>query len=214
MQVSVETTSGLGRRMTVQIPADQIDQQVESKLKQLARSARLDGFRPGKVPMGVVKKRYEAQVRQETAGELIASSYEEALQQENLKPAGEPNIEQTRNQAGHELEYVATFEVFPEVEPPQLSDITIKRIVAEVADTDVDNMTSRGKETLNHKFCIVVRTRSAVPPHDNVRPSFRPKIGAKPFAYQHHIFINDFLVHNATDVVFSENMGGEIHVSP
>ncbi|MEN8761564.1 MAG: trigger factor [Thiogranum sp.] len=140
MQVSVETTSGLGRRMTVQIPADQIDQQVESKLKQLARSVRLDGFRPGKVPMGVVKKRYETQVRQETAGELIASSYEEALQQENLKPAGDPNIEQTRNQAGQELEYVAVFEVYPDVEPPQLSDITLKRMVAEVADSDVDNM--------------------------------------------------------------------------
>jgi trigger factor len=140
MQVSVETTNGLGRRMTVQIPADQIDQQVESKLKQLARSVRLDGFRPGKVPMGVVKKRYETQVRQETAGELIASSYEEALQQENLKPAGDPNIEQTRNQAGQELEYVAVFEVYPDVEPPQLSDITLKRMVAEVANSDVDNM--------------------------------------------------------------------------
>jgi len=140
MQVSVETTSGLGRRMTVQIPADQIDQQVDSKLKQLARSVRLDGFRPGKVPMGVVKKRYETQVRQETASELIASSYEEALQQENLKPAGDPNIEQTRNQAGQELEYVATFEIYPDVEPPQLSDITLKRSVAEVADADVSNM--------------------------------------------------------------------------
>jgi trigger factor len=74
MQVSVETTSGLGRRMTVQIPAEQIDQQVESKLQQLARSVRLDGFRPGKVPLSVVKKRYGGQVRQETAGELIASS--------------------------------------------------------------------------------------------------------------------------------------------
>jgi len=140
MQVSVENTSGLGRRMTVRIPADQIDQQVDSKLKQLARSVRLDGFRPGKVPMGVVKKRYGTQVRQETAGELIASSYEEALQQENLKPAGDPNIEQTRNQAGSELEYVATFEVYPDVEPPDLGDITLNRLVAEVADTDVDNM--------------------------------------------------------------------------
>lgn len=140
MQVSVESTSGLGRRMTVKIPADQIDQQVESKLKQMARSVRLDGFRPGKVPMGVVKKRYGSQVRQETAGELIASSYEEALQQENLKPAGEPNIEQTRNQAGQELEYIATFEVFPDVEPPDLSDMTLKRVVAEVVDSDVDNM--------------------------------------------------------------------------
>jgi len=140
MQVSVETTSGLGRRMTVQIPAEQIDQQVQSKLQQLARSVRLDGFRPGKVPLSVVKKRYESQVRSEAAGELIASSYEQALQQENLRPAGEPDIEQTRNQPGQELEYVATFEVYPDVEPPELADITVQRPVAEVSSADVDNM--------------------------------------------------------------------------
>jgi trigger factor len=140
MQVSVETTSGLGRRMTVQIPAEQIDQQVQNKLQQLTHTVRLDGFRPGKVPLSVVKKRYESQVRQETAGELIASTYEQALQQENLKPAGEPSIEQTRNQAGQELEYVATFEVFPDIEPPELGDIAIERVSAEVTDSDVDNM--------------------------------------------------------------------------
>ena len=140
MQVSVETTSGLGRRMTVQIPAEQIDQKVESKLQQLARSVRLDGFRPGKVPLSVVKKRYESQVRSETAGELIASSYEQALQQQNLRPAGEPDIEQTRNQPGQALEYVVTFEVYPDVEPPEIADISIERPVVEVTGADVDNM--------------------------------------------------------------------------
>jgi trigger factor len=140
MQVSVETTSGLGRRMKVQIPADKFDREVESKLKQLARSVRLDGFRPGKVPMSVVKQRYETQVREETAGELIASSYEEALQQENLKPAGHPNIERSGDEPGQELEYVATFEVYPDIELPDLSDVTLDRVVAEVVDSDVDNM--------------------------------------------------------------------------
>lgn len=140
MQVSVETTSGLGRRMTVQIPAEQIDQQVENRLQQLSRSVRLDGFRPGKVPLSVVKKRYESQVRQEAAGELIASTYEQALQQQNLRPAGEPTIEQMRNQQGQELEYVATFEVYPDVEPPELRDLTIKRPAAELSDADVDAM--------------------------------------------------------------------------
>jgi len=140
MQVSVETTSGLGRRMTVQIPADQVDQQVENKLQQLARNVRLDGFRPGKVPLSVVKKRYGQRVRQETAEELIASSYEQALQSENLKPAGEPSIEETRNEPGQELEFVATFEVFPEVEPPALDDVSIERVTSEVTDADVDAM--------------------------------------------------------------------------
>ena len=140
MQVSVETTSGLERRMTVQIPADQVDQQVLGKLQELVRTVRLDGFRPGKVPMSVVKKRYESQIREEAAGQLIASSYEEALQQENLKPAGAPSIEQTRNQPGLELEFVATFEVYPDIEPPEMSDITIERLSAEVTDSDVDSM--------------------------------------------------------------------------
>jgi trigger factor len=177
MQVSVETTSGLGRRMTVQIPADQIDQQVESKLKKLARSVRLDGFRPGKVPMSVVKKRYETQVRQETAGELIASSYEEALQQENLKPAGEPNIEQTRNQAGQELEYVATFEVFPDVEPPELSDITLKRMVAEVADADVDNMI----EKLRKQRVTWTKVERESVEGDRLEIDFEGTVDAQPF---------------------------------
>ncbi len=140
MQVSVESTSGLGRRMTVQIPADQIDQQVESKLQQLTQTVKLDGFRPGKVPLSVVKKRYGSRVRAETAGELIASSYEAALQQENLKPAGDPSIEQSRHEDGQELEYVATFEVYPDIEPPVLADITIERQAAEIAAIDVDNM--------------------------------------------------------------------------
>jgi len=177
MQVSVETTSGLGRRMTVQIPADQIDQQVESKLKQLARSVRLDGFRPGKVPMGVVKKRYETQVRQETAGELIASSYEEALQQENLKPAGDPNIEQTRNQAGQELEYVAVFEVYPDVEPPQLNDITIKRMVAEIVDTDVDNMI----EKLRKQRVTWTRAERESVEGDRLEIDFEGTVDGQPF---------------------------------
>jgi trigger factor len=88
----------------------------------------------------VVKKRYESRVRSETAGELIASTYEQALQQEDLRPVGEPSIEQTRNQPGEQLEYVATFEVYPEVEPPELSDITIERPVAQVSSADVDEM--------------------------------------------------------------------------
>jgi trigger factor len=140
MQVSVETTSGLGRRMTVQIPADQIDQQVQSKLQQLTQTVRLDGFRPGKVPLSVVKKRYERQVRQEAAGELIASSYEEALQQESLKPAGEPSIEQVKNEAGLEFEYVATFEIYPEIEPPELGDIAIESMSAEILGSDISDM--------------------------------------------------------------------------
>ncbi len=178
MQVSVETTSGLGRRMTVEIPADQIDQQVESKLQQLARSVRLDGFRPGKVPLSVVKKRYGAQIRQEAAGELIASTYEQALQQENLRPAGEPSIEQTQNQAGKELQYVATFEIYPEIDPPSLSDISLERPQAEVTESDVDNML----EKLRRQRVTWTRVERAAANGDRVEIDFEGSIDGEAFA--------------------------------
>ena len=143
MQVSVETTNGLERRMTVQIPAEQIDQQVKSKLQQLVSTVRLDGFRPGKVPLSVVKQRFGSQVRDETAGELISSSFQEALQQENLKPAGEPAIDQVENEAGKELQYVATFEIYPEIEPPEMNDLVLDRPVVSVTDADVDQMIAK-----------------------------------------------------------------------
>jgi trigger factor len=143
MQVSVENTSGLGRRMTVQVPAEQIDQQVQNKLQQLARSVRLDGFRPGKVPLSVVKKRYEERVRAETASEIIASTYEQALQQENLRPVAAPSIEQMRNEPGAVLEYTASFEVYPEIEVPEVADMRIERPVVELTDDDVDAMLAK-----------------------------------------------------------------------
>ncbi|MCO6414160.1 MAG: trigger factor [Thiogranum sp.] len=178
MQVSVETTSGLGRRMTVQIPAEQIDQQVENRLQQLSRSVRLDGFRPGKVPLSVVKKRYESQVRQEAAGELIASTYEQALQQQNLRPAGEPTIEQTRNQQGQELEYVATFEVYPDVEPPELHDLTIERPVAQVSDADVDAMFDK----LRRQRSTWTRVERPAQKGDRLEIDFEGTVGGQPFS--------------------------------
>jgi len=178
MQVSVETTSGLGRRMTVQIPAEQMDQQVDSKLEQLSRSVRLDGFRPGKVPLSVVKKRYETQVREEMAAELIASTYEQALQQENLKPAGEPSIEQTRNRSGEGLEYVANFDVYPEIEVPELSDLKIERPLAEVADAEVDQML----EKLRLQRVTWTKVERAAANGDRIEIDFEGTIDGQPFS--------------------------------
>ncbi len=177
MQVSVETTNGLGRRMTVQIPADEVDQQVESKLRQLAGSVRLDGFRPGKVPMTVVKTKYGSQVRQETAGELISSTYQQALQQEDLKPAGEPSIEQTQNQPGHALEYVAEFEVFPEVDPPDLAGIDLEKISCEVNDNDVDSMIDKLRQ---QRATWTVADRAAAL-GDRVEIDFEGTVDGQPF---------------------------------
>lgn len=141
MQVSVETTSGLERRMTVQIPKDKLDQEVQARLKQLAGRAKIQGFRPGKVPMNVIKQRYGGQVEQEVMGELIQSSYVEALTQQNLRPAGMPHIQpaESTSESG-EVTYTATFEVYPEITVQGLENVKVERPVLEISEQDMDEM--------------------------------------------------------------------------
>ncbi|UWN48047.1 Trigger factor [Alcanivorax sp. ALC70] len=140
MQVSVETTSGLERRVTVGVPAEKVDAAVENKLREAQKNVRLDGFRPGKVPMREVKRRFGAAVRNEVLADVMRESFLEAVEQEKLQPAGMPGFEATKNEAGKDLEFVATFEVFPEVELAPFDSIEVEKPVAEVTDADVDQM--------------------------------------------------------------------------
>ncbi|SHG05712.1 trigger factor [Microbulbifer donghaiensis] len=140
MQVSIETTSGLERRLTVNLPAEIVDKEVDKRLQQAAKNVRVNGFRKGKVPMKVVRQRYGAGVRQEVLGEVMSRSFYEAVQKEQVKPAGQPSIEAKQVAPGENLEYVATFEVYPEVELTDLAEIKVERPVAEVTDKDVDTM--------------------------------------------------------------------------
>jgi len=140
MQVSIETTSGLERRLTVGVPAERIESEVNNRLQKAAGNVRLAGFRPGKVPMKVMRQRYGAGVRQEVLGEVMSQSFQEAVIQEKLRPAGQPSIEPRNLEAGKDLEYVATFEVFPEVEVLEIKDFSVERPAAEVTDSDVDNI--------------------------------------------------------------------------
>lgn len=140
MQVSIETTSGLERRLTVGVPAEQVEQEVDKRLQQAAKTVRINGFRKGKVPMKVVRQRFGAGVRQEVIGEVMNRSFYEAVVKEDVKPAGQPRIEATKVAPGEDLEYVATFEVYPEVELVDFTTFEIERPVAEVSDKDVDNM--------------------------------------------------------------------------
>lgn len=140
MQVSIETTSGLERRLTVGIPAERIDVEVNSRLQKAAQDVKLPGFRPGKVPMKVMRQRFGPGVRQEVLGEVMSQSFQEAVVQEKLRPAGQPSIEPKNMEAGKDLEYVATFEVFPDVEIAEMKDFAVEKAVAEVTDEDVDNI--------------------------------------------------------------------------
>ena len=138
MQVSVESIGAIGRRMTVAVPADEVEKQFASRVERLGKTIKLPGFRPGKVPKKMVEARFGGQVMQELAGELIETSYRDAIGDEGLVPVGGPSIEPKNLERGQDLEYVATFDVFPSIECPNVDAQKIERPVVEIADADVE----------------------------------------------------------------------------
>lgn len=143
MQVSVEASKGLERTMKIAVPAQEIESQVASRLAEVARTAKLKGFRPGKIPRKVVEKRYGGQVRQEVLSEVLQRSYAQALQQEKLTPAGGPKIQTDEVEAGKDFSFTATFEVFPEVRLAKTDGLAIERAEVEITEDDVDDMLVR-----------------------------------------------------------------------
>ena len=146
MQVSIETLEGLERRMTVQIPSAQVDEAVEKKLKDLSKTVRIDGFRPGKVPLKVVQQKFGGHVRQEVIGDVIESSYQEALMQEKVRPAGMPSIDSVNSEEKQDMSYTATFEVYPEIEKLDLESIEVEKPLVEITDQDFDEMIQKLRE--------------------------------------------------------------------
>ncbi|MGV8842561.1 MAG: trigger factor [Pseudomonas sp.] len=140
MQVSVENTSALERRMTIGVPVERIETEVNKRLQQTALRAKIPGFRPGKVPMSVIRQRYEVAARQEALGELIQATFYEAVAEHKLNPAGPPAVEPKAFEKGESLEYTATFEVYPEFQVAGFEAIAIDRLQADVADADLDKM--------------------------------------------------------------------------
>ena len=140
LQVSVETTQGLERKMTVAVPSEKVDSAVNTRLQEAARNVKLNGFRKGKVPYKVIKSKFGAGVRQEVVGEMMSQSYYEAIDQESLKPAGQPNIDPKNLDEGQDLEFVATFQVYPEITLPDLSTIKAERLGADISEADIDEM--------------------------------------------------------------------------
>ena len=140
MQVTVESTGTLERRMRVELPAERIEQEVNSRLKSVGRTAKLKGFRPGKVPPKVVKQRYGKQIREEVVSELMQKSYTDAVMQENLNPAGGPQIEPEVSKDEKGFAYVATFEVMPKVELKGLDKLKVEIPDVAIEDSDLDAM--------------------------------------------------------------------------
>jgi trigger factor len=143
MQVSVESISKLERRMQVQVPAERVSREIAARLQNLSRTARLNGFRPGKAPIKVIRQQFGTQVHREVIGELLQSSFAEAVTEKQLSPAGSPRIEPQSMDEGQDLKYVATFEVFPEVTLQPLDSLELERVTADVTESDIDAMTLR-----------------------------------------------------------------------
>lgn len=140
MQVSVETTQGLERQVTITVPANKIDSEVKSRLRDLAKRQRIDGFRPGKAPVTLIQKRYGLAVLQEVAGEQMQRHFYEAIIANKLTPAGAPTFAPGQLEQGKDLEFKATFEVYPEVEVKNLDKIEVNKPVVEITDADLDKM--------------------------------------------------------------------------
>jgi trigger factor len=178
MQVSVESTGKLERRMQVQVPAERVSQEIASRLKTLSRTARLNGFRPGKAPLNVIRRQFGVQVHREVIGELLQSSFAEAVSANKLAPAGSPRIEPQSIDEGQDLRYVATFEVFPEIALQPIETLEIERQTASVEPADVDAMLERlRKQQVSYKDA-----GRAAATGDRVTIDFDGSIDAVPFA--------------------------------
>jgi trigger factor len=140
MQVSLTATGGLERRLEVAVPAQAVTSEIETRLKELARTARLKGFRPGKVPLPVVRQQFGDQVRAEVVSDLMRTSFAEAVSKEQLKPAAGPRIEPIALDPGSDLKYAAVFEVMPEVKVAPFAAIQLQRPAATVTEADLDAM--------------------------------------------------------------------------
>ncbi|MDO6469573.1 trigger factor [Neptunomonas phycophila] len=177
MQVSVETTSALERQMTITVPAERIDNDVDKRVQQTARTVRIDGFRPGKVPLKVVKQRYGAGIRQDVVGEVVQKSFFEAVQQEKVMPAGSPKIEFKNDEDGKDFQFVATFEVYPEITLADFSSAEIEKQTSEVTDTDVDTMI----DTLRKQQATWTEVERAAEDGDRVKVDFEGFIDGEAF---------------------------------
>ena len=177
MQVTVETTAGLERKMRVVVPSERVEVQVTEKIKQTAKQAKINGFRPGKVPLREVKRRFGAGIRQEVSSEMIQSTYGEALQKEDISPAGMPKIEEVNIEEGKDLEYTAVFEVFPEIEVSGLESIEVERLSSSIEEADLEKMI----DTLREQRLVYAETDRAAAEKDQVNLDFEGFLEDEPF---------------------------------
>jgi len=177
MQVSVETTQGLGRRITITVASDSIESAVKKELVDVAKKVRIDGFRKGKVPMNIVAQRYGASVRQDVLGDLMTRNFVDAIIKEKINPAGAPNYVPGEYTEGQDFTYAVEFEVYPEVELKGLENIEVEKPQVQVTDADVDTML----ETLRKQQANWIETDSAAGAEDRATIDFTGSVDGEEF---------------------------------
>jgi len=177
MDVAIENTGAIGRRMTIKVPAEQLDGAVTAKLNRLAKTAKIAGFRPGKVPMKVIESRFADQALAEAADELISRSYFSALTEKELDAAGPPAIEPKTMARGQDLEFVADFEIFPDVTKTDLKGVAIERQHCEVKDEDID----RTIDTLRQHRTAYTAAEKTAGTDDQVTIDFEGRVDGEVF---------------------------------
>ncbi|GAA4872110.1 trigger factor [Ferrimonas pelagia] len=177
MQVSVETTQGLERRMTITVAATEFEPKVIEEMKKEAKRIRLDGFRPGKVPVSVFKKRYGQAIRAQVLGDVMQHSFFQAVVEQKLNPAGMPRFEPLKSDEGQDLEFAALFEVYPEVELSGLDSIEVEKPVCDVTEANVDTML----ETLRKQHAAFEAVEREAADSDRVKFDFNGSIDGEEF---------------------------------
>lgn len=177
MTVSVETTQGLGRRISITVAADSIESAVKKELVEVAKKVRIDGFRKGKVPANIISQRYGASVRQDVLGELMTRNFVDAIIKEKINPAGAPNYVPGEYKEGEDFTYTVEFEVYPEVELKGLDAIEVEKPVVEVTDADVDTML----ETLQKQQATWKESDAAATAEDRATIDFSGSVDGEEF---------------------------------
>ena len=177
MQVELQPAEGLTRRLEIEVPANEIDEQVEKRLKDMRGRVRIDGFRPGKAPLSVIRMQYGGRVRDDVVSEVMGQSFQKAVEEKELRVAGQPSIESVEGEAGEALKFVASVEVYPEIDLGDLSKLEVETLTSEITDDDVDEMI----DTLRKQNADWKKVRHKARKGEKVTINFVGKIDGEPF---------------------------------
>jgi len=178
MQTNLETLGALERRLSMAVPAGEIDKEVDDRLKKLSRTVRMHGFRPGKVPMKIVTQQYGVQIRSEVIGDAVQKEFEQAIEANKLRVAGNPKIEPGKDEDATKLSFAATFEVYPEFKLGDISAVKLEKATLAVTEADVD----RTIEVLRKQRVTYADAGRAAQAQDRVSVDFVGRIDGVEFA--------------------------------